>query len=370
MALSRARPRRQDRIMHRPRTALRRHPERAVSDRAALYAVLDQSLVVHVGCATERGPLVLPMAFGRRGDRLYLHGAAGNGLLAGALAAGEVCVTATLVDGLVLAPTALNHSMNYRSVVAFGRLVEVVDAEEQRAALAAVLDHVAPGRAAEVRPPNDAELRATRVVAFDLDEASVKMRVGPPRAGAEPDAPSWAGVVPLAITAGAPHPAGPRPLAASVARAVLARTPGRGARQLVDGFELDGDPTRLDLATLLTWLRDQSYWAQDLDEGRLVRSLLGSVVVGAYAGGAQIGFARAVTDLETFAWLADVYVAPAARGRGVATAMARWLIGLPELARLRKWMLGTRDAHDVYRRVGFVDAPRGRFMVREERPPF
>src|SRR5215510_14951817 len=92
------------------RTTLRRHPERAVEDRAALHAILDESLVVHVGCATARGPLVLPMAFGRRGERLFLHGAAGNGLLTSSLAAGEVCITATIVDGLVLARSAMKHS--------------------------------------------------------------------------------------------------------------------------------------------------------------------------------------------------------------------------------------------------------------------
>src|SRR5262245_21583645 len=112
----------------------------------------------------------------------------------------------------------------------------------------------------------------------------------------------------------------------------LRHLPARGRREGHDGFELDGAPGRLDLERLLGWLRDDSYWARDLDEGRLVRSLLGSVVVGAYAGGEHIGFARAVTDLETFAWLADVFVAPEARGRGVATAMARWLVALPELA--------------------------------------
>ncbi len=184
------------------RTRLRRHPERGRYDEATVHAVLDEGLVAHVGVVTDRGPLVLPMAYGRVGGTLYLHGAAGNALLRAA-EDGPVCATVTLLDGLVLARSAFHHSMNFRAVVVFGTARRVIDEGEQRLALDAIVDKVAPGRAAEARPPTPAELRSTRVLALDLAEASAKVRTGPPvDDAADAGWPAWSGTIALTLVRG------------------------------------------------------------------------------------------------------------------------------------------------------------------------
>lgn len=186
------------------RSRLRRHPERGRYDEATVNAILDEGLVAHVGVVTEHGPVVLPMAYARVGNTLYLHGAAGNALLRAAEGA-SVCATVTLLDGLVLARSAFHHSMNYRAVVVFGSARRVEDETEQRLALAAIVDRVAPGRSAEARPPDPSELRSTRVLALDLAEASAKVRSGPP-VDDEADAhwPAWSGTIPLTLVRGTP----------------------------------------------------------------------------------------------------------------------------------------------------------------------
>ena len=186
------------------RTRLRRHPERGLHDQATVHAVLDEGLVAHVGILTDHGPVVLPMAYARVDATLYLHGAAGNALLRGAEES-PVCATVTLLDGLVLARSAFHHSLNYRSVVVYGKGRRVADEAEQGMALAAIVDHVAPGRSSEARPPNAAELRSTRVLALDLGEASAKVREGPP-IDDEADAawPAWSGTIPLSLVRGTP----------------------------------------------------------------------------------------------------------------------------------------------------------------------
>ena len=189
------------------RSRVRRHPERASFDRATVHAILDESLVCHVGIVRHGTPAVIPMGFGRRGDDLILHGSPGSGLMK-ALAAGEpVCVTVTLLDGLVMARSAFHSSMNYRSVMVFGRCRTVDDVAEKRAALNALTDHLLPGRSREARPMSDQELAGTLVLALPIEEASAKVRVGPP-SEPEEDAsfPVWAGVVPLALTRGEPIP--------------------------------------------------------------------------------------------------------------------------------------------------------------------
>jgi hypothetical protein len=187
-----------------PRTTVRRHAERGRYDDDSVAAVLDEGIIAHVGVVTEHGPVVLPMAYGRIGDTLYLHGAAGNAMLRAAEGA-PICVTVTLLDGLVLARSAFSHSMNHRSVVAYGTGRTVTDPAEQRLALDAIVDHTVPGRSAEARPPTDGELRKTRVLALPLDEASAKVRSGPPL-DAEADLawPAWAGVVPITTVRGEP----------------------------------------------------------------------------------------------------------------------------------------------------------------------
>jgi len=189
------------------RTALRRKRERGDRTLETVYAVLDEGLLCHVGLTTEDGPRVVPMAYTRVGDHLYLHGAPANATLR-ALAEGvEACVTVTLLDGLVLARSAFHHSMNYRSVMLFGRATRVADEGEQREAAAALLDHMAPGRSADARPPSGSELRAVLIVRFPIDEGSAKVRTGGPIE--EPEdltLPVWAGVVPFRLVADPPVP--------------------------------------------------------------------------------------------------------------------------------------------------------------------
>lgn len=194
------------------RTRLRRKRERGRDDWEAATAVLDEGLLCHVGFAEGGTTFVVPMAYARVGDRLYLHGAAANRTLR-ALASGiEACVTVTLLDGLVLARSAFHHSMNYRSVMLLGRAARVDDKEELLVAAAALLDHMAPGRSADARGPTPAELRSTLIVRFPVAEGSVKVRTGPPADDEEDMAlPVWAGEVPVRLATGAPVPDGPLP---------------------------------------------------------------------------------------------------------------------------------------------------------------
>jgi nitroimidazol reductase NimA-like FMN-containing flavoprotein (pyridoxamine 5'-phosphate oxidase superfamily)/GNAT superfamily N-acetyltransferase len=304
------------------------------------------------------------MAFGRIGEQLYLHGAVANALLA-APAGRELCVAATCLDGLVLAKSAFRHSMNYRSAMIYGRPREACGDEKARA-LVAILDHALPGRSAECRAPDEAELAATRVIAVDLAEASVKVRVGPPReAERDEHAPFWSGILPLRERAEPPVPSCDTALSEALIRATLSRAPRLEGDAAAGAVTISGDATRIDFRRTLSWLRDDAYWAADLDEGRWLRALQSSYVVGAYdAEGAQVGVARAVTDGETFGWLCDVYVARDARGRGIGRAMTRYLVEHPRFSRLRRWALGTHDAHGVYAPLGFTEASPGRFMVR------
>ena len=188
------------------RTRLRRLPERGSHDWELIAAILDEALVCHVGFAAPGGaPVVIPTAHARVGTTLYLHGAPASRMLRTLGEGVDVCVTATLLDGLVLARSLFHHSLNYRSVVAFGRAVDVAGLDEKRRALLAFAEPVLRGRAAEVREPSTGELKATRVLALRLDEASAKLRSGPPVDDEEDLAlPVWAGVVPVALRVGTP----------------------------------------------------------------------------------------------------------------------------------------------------------------------
>lgn len=190
-----------------PRTTVRRRAARGAYDRATIEAVLDAGKVCHLAVADDDGPVVLPTGYVRVGDEVVLHGSSANHLMRLAADGRPVCVSVTLLDGLVLAKSAFNHSMNYRSVVAFGR-ARVVEGDEKRAVLDAFVDHMVPGRSAVARPPTQAELDATLVLAVPLDEASAKVRTGPPRdSEADQALDVWAGVVPLAMVEGEPEPA-------------------------------------------------------------------------------------------------------------------------------------------------------------------
>ncbi|MBI3770630.1 MAG: pyridoxamine 5'-phosphate oxidase family protein [Deltaproteobacteria bacterium] len=187
------------------RTTLKRLPKRGSYDRAAMYRILDEALVCHVGFAGEGSPVVIPTAYGRSGDTLLLHGSAAGRMLRTVAGGVDVCVTVTLVDGLVLARSAFHHSINYRSVVIFGRARVVDDAEGKRAALRAITEHIVPGRWADVREPHAQELKATLVLALALEEASVKTRSGPPLDDEEDYTRAvWAGELPLRVLPQAP----------------------------------------------------------------------------------------------------------------------------------------------------------------------
>lgn len=190
------------------RTTPTRYSERARYDRDTVHRILDEALICHVGYLRAGRPVVLPTTHVRLGETLYLHGSTGSRPMLSAKEDLTVCVTATLVDGLVLARSALHHSLVYRSVVVVGDARLVDDPAEKSRALAALLDHIAPGRSADCRAPNARELAATAVLALDLVEVSAKVRAGGPVD--EPEdypLPHWAGVVPLSLTAGAPIPA-------------------------------------------------------------------------------------------------------------------------------------------------------------------
>lgn len=189
------------------RTTVRRLPARGEHRWSVIHAVLDEALVAHVGLVHDGSPVVIPMAFARVGPRLYLHGSPASRLLRSMRGGAEVCVTVTLIDGLVLARSAFHHSVNYRSVVVYGAPVEVTDPDEKCSALAALVERAQPGRSSATRPPNRKELAGTLVVSVGLEEASAKIRTGPPVDDEEDYALDvWAGEIPLRLTAGAPVP--------------------------------------------------------------------------------------------------------------------------------------------------------------------
>jgi uncharacterized protein len=188
------------------RTTLRRHRERAQADHAALYEVLDAGLICHFGVVADGDPVVLPTAYGRDGDTLYLHGSSANGAFRAA-DGNRVCVTVTHMDGLVAARSVFSHSVNYRSAVIFGTATVVKDEDERWQALRLITDHLIPGRWAAARQPTAKEMAATSVLSLPLTEASVKVRSGMP--GDEPEDEEldvWAGVLPISVTFGQPMP--------------------------------------------------------------------------------------------------------------------------------------------------------------------
>ncbi len=188
------------------RTRVRRHAERARTDRRELYAVLDAGMICHLGVVAGGSPVVLPTAYGRLGDTLYLHGSSANRTMLAA-AGQQVCVTVTPLDALVCARSVFHNSVNYRSAMVFGVATLVTDREQRLAGLRAVTEQLIPGGWAATRTPSRKELAATAVLALPLAEASVKIRTGPPvddPADVDPDV--WAGQVPVTMTFGEPHP--------------------------------------------------------------------------------------------------------------------------------------------------------------------
>jgi uncharacterized protein len=189
------------------RTRLRRLPERGAYDRETVHAILDEGFLCHVAFVVDGQPYAVPTGYVRVGETLYLHGSTGSRL--GLRPGMDVCVTVTLLDGLVLARSAFHHSMQYRSVMALGRTRPVTDPAEKQVVLRALVDHIAPGRSDHVRGPNHKELAATAVLALPLVEVSAKLRTGPVGDEDEDYAlPVWAGLLPLRSSAGPPQPDG------------------------------------------------------------------------------------------------------------------------------------------------------------------
>ena len=189
------------------RTRVRRLPERGHYDRETVYPILDEGFICHVGFVVDGKPVVIPTLFGREGDKFYFHGSAASRMLRNLREGIDCCITVTLVDGLVLARSGFHSSMNYRSVVIFGRASEISDPEQKTHALAVISEHLLPGRWADVRGPSEQELKGTMVLILELDEVSAKIRTGGPKDDEEDyDLPVWAGVVPTQLTYGNPDP--------------------------------------------------------------------------------------------------------------------------------------------------------------------
>ena len=189
------------------RTQLRRLPKRGAHDSETVNAILDAAFLAHVAFNVEGQPFVIPTLFGRDGERLFLHGSAASRMLRHLETGVPACVNVTVVDGLVLARSAFHHSMNYRSVVAFGNARKIEDQAEKNRALFIVSEHLIRGRWQDVRQPSEQELKATSVLEFTIEEASAKIRTGPPIDDDEDYVlPMWAGVLPISLTTGPPIP--------------------------------------------------------------------------------------------------------------------------------------------------------------------
>src|SRR5262245_10086477 len=187
------------------RTRLVREAERAVYDRESAYQILDEAFICHVGFNVDGQPFVIPTSYGRSGDQLYIHGSAASRMLRALDNGISICVTVTLLDGLVLARSIFNHSMNYRSIVILGTATLVSDPAEKLEALRLLSEHILPGRWEQSRLPNERELKATSVLRLPIEEFSAKVRQGPPVDDADDYAfPTWAGVIPLPVIPGAP----------------------------------------------------------------------------------------------------------------------------------------------------------------------
>jgi nitroimidazol reductase NimA-like FMN-containing flavoprotein (pyridoxamine 5'-phosphate oxidase superfamily) len=187
------------------RTRVVREHDRSVYDRETAYRILDEAFLCHVGFVVDGQPFVIPTSFGRKEESIYIHGSAASRMLRQMKASVPVCVTVTLLDGLVLARSVFNHSMNYRSVVILGNATLVDDPDEKLAALRVLSEHILPGRWDDARQPNERELKATSVLRLPIEEFSAKVRTGPPIDDEEDYSfPTWAGVVPLEMMVGAP----------------------------------------------------------------------------------------------------------------------------------------------------------------------
>jgi len=353
-----------------PRTTLKRHPERGTHARASIHAILDEALFCHASVVVDGTPRVMPTAHARVGEHVYLHGARANRLL-GEIASGKpACVCVTLLDGLVFARTWFHHSMNFRSVVLYGIGSEVIDPAEKQAALASLVDKAAPGRTREARPPTPQELGSAVVVRLPIEEASAKIRTGPPVDGPELLSDDcWAGELPIRLSTLPPvdDAALRAGTTSSVAVGERSRTLASGAsipyERRQGDLVVSTDRGRIDFSLVHRFLAEDSYWARGVDSWRQRLAMAHSVSFGLYRGDRQLGFARVVSDYARFAFLQDLFVVPSARGAG----LGKWLVSVvlehPNLSNVDRWLLGTADAHGLYERFGFVRVD-GRYMIR------
>ena len=196
-----------DRLSPNKRTRVRRQPGRGVYDRDTIHGILDEALICHVGFVAEELPYVIPMAAARKGDDLLIHGSTASRLMRHLRTGADVCVSVTHLDGVVIARSVFDNSMNYRSVVVFGRARSITDHDEKLDALRTLVEHILPGRWREARLPSDKELRATTILTLPLANASAKVRSGPPQDDrADLDLPVWAGEIPLRMVSLAERP--------------------------------------------------------------------------------------------------------------------------------------------------------------------
>lgn len=353
-----------------PNVRLKRRRERGSHERADVYAIIDEALLAHVAFNVDGMAMTLPTAHARVGDQLYLHGARANRMLCSLGSAGRASATFTLIDGLVLARTAFHHSMNYRSVVVIGEASEVSDLDEKKLALHALIEHMAKGRMSELGDPSAEELQQTLVIRLSIEQASAKTRAGDPiDAPADMALDVWAGTVPMALTPGAPEPdralRPDQPLSAAAAARALQRPQLR--ESAFGPYVLSTDPARLQFEYIYRFLSQDSYWARGLQREQLQRSMQHSLCIGAYLGDRQVGFARVVSDGARIAYLGDVFVDSAQRGRGLGKALVEFTLDQPFARASVRWLLGTQDAHSLYERFGFEPMPAGRYMLRMSR---
>ena len=351
-----------------PSVRLKRHPERGDHEREAVFAIIDEAVLAHLAFHVDGVAMTLPTAHARVDHQLYLHGARANRMLRALCGGARASATFTLVDGLVLARTAFHHSMNFRSAVVFGPAREVLDLDEKRLALHALIEHMAPGRMRELRPPTPEELEKTLVLCLTVEEASAKARAGDPLdAPADLDLDVWAGTVPLALTPSAPKPdPALRPEQTFSAAAAARALPRVSVRSAAHGdVTLSNDPARLQFEYIYRFLRDEAYWSTGIERGPLRTAMQHSLCFGAYAGGQQVAFARVVSDRGRFAYLCDVFVDATQRGRGIGKALAAFALDDAGVRDVDRCLLGTRDAHSLYERFGFVRTTPGRFMIRQ-----
>jgi nitroimidazol reductase NimA-like FMN-containing flavoprotein (pyridoxamine 5'-phosphate oxidase superfamily)/GNAT superfamily N-acetyltransferase len=349
-----------------PRTIVNRMRKRGTYDREVIHSILDRSLVCHVGVVVDGAPRVLPTLHARIDDSVFIHGAASNRMIRTAAEGVEICLTATLIDGLVMARSAFHHSVNYRSAVIFGIAKEVTDPERKLAAMRALVEHIAPGRWDGSRQPNPKELAATSILELPITEASAKVRTGGPLDDEEDYAlPVWAGVIPLRTDAllpyaderlnpaiaMPPHISGYRP---PDSRAAGFAHDGAALERIIDGFLISTDAARLDLDVIHNFLARKSYWAEGVPREVVARSIANSLCFGVYDGARQVGFARVISDYATYAYLADVFVLAPYRGRGISKALMATVTSHPHLQGLRLWTLRTADAHELYKKFGFT----------------